>query len=92
MTINGKPAYLSMVSPSQINLQAPDDTASGLVTVAVTTGAGQAISAVILGQASPAFMLLDARHVTAIILRSNGAGRISCLASWSGDLHTSCGS
>ena len=31
VTINGRPAYLSMVSPGQINLQAPDDTALGAV-------------------------------------------------------------
>ena len=40
VTINGKPAYLSLVSPGQINLQAPDDTATGAVPVVVTTSAG----------------------------------------------------
>jgi uncharacterized protein (TIGR03437 family) len=74
VTINGKPAYLSFVSPGQINLQAPDDTATGVVPVVVTTSAGAATAAVALNPYSPAFELLDAHHVTAIIVRSNGLG------------------
>jgi uncharacterized protein (TIGR03437 family) len=74
VTINGKPAYLSMVSPGQINLQAPDDTGSGKVTVIVTTGAGSASSTVALLPYSPSFELRDAVHVTAIIVRSDGSG------------------
>jgi uncharacterized protein (TIGR03437 family) len=72
--IDGKPAYLSMVSPGQINLQAPDDTASGKVTVVVTTPAGSTSSTVALAAYSPSFELRDAVHVTAIILRSDGSG------------------
>ncbi len=74
VAINGKAAYLSMVSPGQINLQAPDDTALGEVPVVVTTSAGQATTAVILSASSPSFLLRDSRHVTAIIVRSNGSG------------------
>jgi uncharacterized protein (TIGR03437 family) len=74
VTIDGEPAYLSFVSPSQINLQAPDDSAVGVVPVVVTTSAGAATSTVALFPYSPAFDLIDARHVTAIILRSNGSG------------------
>jgi uncharacterized protein (TIGR03437 family) len=74
VTINGRPAYLSYVSSGQINLQAPDDTATGVVSVAVTTAAGTATSTVALQPYSPAFDLLDASHVTAIILRSDGSG------------------
>ncbi len=72
--INGKPAYLSMVSPGQINLQAPDDTATGKVTVVVGTSNGIATSTVTLNQVSPAFELRDATHVSAIIIRSDGSG------------------
>lgn len=39
VTINNKPAYLWYVSPGQINLQAPDDSATGTVPVTVTTAA-----------------------------------------------------
>jgi uncharacterized protein (TIGR03437 family) len=72
--INGKPAFLSMVSPSQINLQAPDDTARGPVSVVVTTSAGIARSTVTLSQVSPSFLLQNSTHVTALILRPDGSG------------------
>ena len=42
VTINGRSAFLSFVSPGQINLQAPDDSATGPVSVVVTTAAGKA--------------------------------------------------
>src|SRR6202022_3581061 len=42
--INEKAAYLSVFSPGQINLQAPDDTATGTVLVVVTTASGSASS------------------------------------------------
>jgi uncharacterized protein (TIGR03437 family) len=74
VTINGKPAYLSFVNPNQINLQAPDDSTTGPVSVVVTTGAGQATSTVTLNPYSPSFELLDTLHVAAIIVRSNGGG------------------
>ena len=74
VTINGKSAYLWLVSPGQINLQAPSDTATGTVPVVVTTFAGSATSTVTLAQFAPTFLLLDAKHVTGIILRSNGSG------------------
>jgi len=74
VTIDGRAAYLWYVSPTQINLQAPDDTATGTVNVVVTTAAGSATSSVTLGQYGPSFSLLDAKHVAGIILRSNGSG------------------
>lgn len=74
VTIDGKPAYLWYVSPTQINLQAPDDTATGSVNVVVTTSAGTATSTVTLGEFGPSFSLLDSKHVAGIILRTNGSG------------------
>lgn len=74
VAINGKAAYLAFVSPGQINLQAPDDTALGTVSVVVTTAAGSATSYVTLNEYAPTFNLLDAKHVSGIILRSNHTG------------------
>jgi uncharacterized protein (TIGR03437 family) len=72
--IDGKAAYLEFVSPGQINLQAPNDTATGTVSVVVTTAGGSATSTVTLSQFSPSFSLLAAQHVAGIIVRSNGSG------------------
>jgi uncharacterized protein (TIGR03437 family) len=74
VTIGGQQAYLWYVSPTQINLQVPDDTATGAVTVVVTTPNGTASSTVTLAQFAPSFNLLDAKHVAGIILRSDGSG------------------
>jgi uncharacterized protein (TIGR03437 family) len=74
VTINGKPAYLWYVSPVQINLQAPNDTTSGPVTVVVKTAAGTTTSSVTLAPAAPSFSLLDSKHVAGIILHANGGG------------------
>ena len=73
--VNGKDAYLWFVSPTQINLQAPDQlNTTGMASVVVTTPAGTTTSSVSLAAASPSFNLLDDRHVAAIILRLDGKG------------------
>jgi uncharacterized protein (TIGR03437 family) len=75
VTIDGKLAYLWYVSPTQINLQAPDDGNTGKsVNVVVTTPTGIATSTVTLGQFGPSFSVLDGKHVAGIILRSDGSG------------------
>lgn len=74
VTINNKSGYLYYASPNQINLQAPDDTATGPVNVTVMTSGGSATATVTLAPYSPAWSLLDATHVAGIILRNgNGA-------------------
>jgi len=74
VTINGKAAYFSYVSPTQINLQVPNDTTIGSVPVVVTTAGGKATSTVTLAQFAPSLLLLDSKHIAGIIVRSNGTG------------------
>ncbi|MCU1327969.1 MAG: Peptidase flavivirus helicase, partial [Bryobacterales bacterium] len=72
VTVNGKPGYLWFVSPTQINLQAPDDAATGTVNVVITNGTGTTTSTVTLAAASPSLSLLDGKHVAAVIPEPNG--------------------
>ena len=74
VTVNGESAYLSFVSPGQINFQAPTDTATGIVPVTVTTAGGSSTATVTLDQLAPSFFLLDDKHVAGIIVRSDGSG------------------
>ena len=74
VTIDGKAAYLSFVSPGQIDLQVPNDTTTGTVPVVVRAATGTATSSVVLALFSPSLCLLDATHVAGIILRSDGSG------------------
>lgn len=74
VTINGKSAYLSFVSPNQINLQAPDDESTAPVELVVTTACDTARSTVKLSAFAPSFFVIDSRHVAGIIPRSNGSG------------------
>ncbi len=53
VTIDGKPAYLNYVSSTQINAQAPNDSATGSVTVAVTNASGSATGAVVMQPVFP---------------------------------------
>ncbi len=73
--INTKPALLNFVTQNQVNVQAPDDTATGTVPVVVTTASGSATSTVTLGQFGPAFCLIGAsRYVAGIVIRNDGSG------------------
>jgi uncharacterized protein (TIGR03437 family) len=78
VTINNKPAYLYFIAPNQIDIQAPDDTATGTVPVVVTTPAGTANSTVTLGAFGPSFCVLVAgnnkHYVAGIIVRNDGSG------------------
>ncbi|MBS1858728.1 MAG: SBBP repeat-containing protein [Acidobacteria bacterium] len=74
VTIDGKPAYLWYVSPTQINLQVPNDSTTGTVQVVVTTANGTTYATVTLGSFAPAFSLLDSKHVAGIIIRTDGSG------------------
>jgi uncharacterized protein (TIGR03437 family) len=67
VTVNGLPAYVDYVSPTQINALVPDDDTVGPVPVQVTA-AGQP-SNVVTAQKSlfaPAFLTFDGTHVAAL--------------------------
>ena len=67
VSINGKPAAISYVSPSQINAQAPDNgTSLGPVVVQVENPFGYARGSASLQQYAPAFFSLAGRYVAAI--------------------------
>src|SRR6185295_4725552 len=40
VTVNGKPAFIYFVSPSQININTPEDTATGTVNIQVKNSVG----------------------------------------------------
>jgi len=67
VTINSKPAYLWYVSPTQINVQPPDDGATGPVMVTVTNASGTVSSTVTLAQYAPCFSLQSAKYPAAIV-------------------------
>jgi len=75
VTIDKKAAYLWVVSPTQINLQVPDDTTTGIVNVAVDTPNGTVNSTITLAQYAPSFSLLgDGKHVAGVIPTPDGNG------------------
>ena len=74
VTINGRAAYLSFVSPTQISLQAPSDNATGSVPVIVTTASGSSTSAVTLAQVGPSFTVVGATAtLTGVNAVANGS-------------------
>ncbi len=61
VTIDGQPAYVQYISPTQINAFAPDDPATGPVQVQVTTPQGSSYSTTVMKQAlAPAFFTSQA--------------------------------
>ncbi len=71
VTVNNKPAFLSYISPSQLNVLAPDDTSAGPVKVTVTNvkATSEAVT-VTMTKFQPAFFLVN-NFIAA--LRSDGA-------------------
>ncbi len=67
VTINGKPAYVEYIRPTQINAIAPDDDTIGHVQVQVTTPQGPSDAGTVLKQkASPAFFTYQSGTTTYI--------------------------
>ena len=62
MTIDGKLAAVAYISPLQLNVQVPDDTATGPVPVAVTTPQGTATATVTMQTVSPGLFMYQAAN------------------------------
>jgi uncharacterized protein (TIGR03437 family) len=76
VTIDGKPAYLVYASQTLVNVEVPDDAATGTVQVVVNTPSGSTTSTVTLGEFGPSMLLLgDAKHIAGIIYRTDGSGK-----------------
>jgi len=72
--INGRPAAVAFISPTQINVLAPDDAATGLVPVQVKNSLGTSDSVLALHQtAAPAFFQLSSTN-TAYIAGTHADG------------------
>ena len=56
VNVNGKPAFVSYISPTQVNVQAPDDDAVGPVPVEVVNAGGRSSTTVNKTKVSPALL------------------------------------
>ena len=65
--INGKPAYIYYISPTQLNVLTPDHLPSGPVEVQVTTAGGTSSSfTATSGGVAPAFFLFRPKYPAAV--------------------------
>jgi uncharacterized protein (TIGR03437 family) len=67
VTVNGKPAYVEYISPTQINAITPSDSAtgSGINVVVTTNGQPSDASSVTITALSPGFFTFDGKYVAA---------------------------
>jgi uncharacterized protein (TIGR03437 family) len=66
-TINGRAAYVEFISPTQVNVLAPDDAAVGAVQVQVTTAQGKSNSFTTQKQQfAPGFFTIGGNYVAAL--------------------------
>jgi uncharacterized protein (TIGR03437 family) len=75
--VNGKPAAMYFSSPTQLNVQAPDDDALGLVTVEVQQGGVTKAAMAEMRQAAPGLFTFDPqgrRYLAAVHLDGTFAG------------------
>jgi uncharacterized protein (TIGR03437 family) len=67
VTIDGKPAYVTFVSPKQVNVLAPADTTTGPVPVVVTNnGLASAAAMVQLAAVAPSFFIFKSNAIAAL--------------------------
>jgi uncharacterized protein (TIGR03118 family) len=67
VTINGKPAYVTFISPKQVNVLAPPDTTIGPVPIVVTNnGLASASATIQLAALAPAFFIFKTNAIAAL--------------------------
>src|SRR5215467_14503338 len=71
VTINGRPAAVSYITPGQVNAQAPDDSAIGPVEVILRNASTSTTSTAILQSYAPGFFTFQGKYVAAV--HSDGA-------------------
>lgn len=80
VTINSVPAYIYYISPTQLNVLAPDDPATGIVQVQVSwNNSGSKLFTVTKGALAPALFLYTAKYPAAIHLNGQGIGEPSLI-------------
>jgi uncharacterized protein (TIGR03437 family) len=66
VTINGKSAAVYYISPGQLNVQAPSDSATGPVPVVVTNALGTATATATLAAYAPGFFAIQGKYPAAV--------------------------
>jgi uncharacterized protein (TIGR03118 family) len=67
VTIDGKPAYVSFVSPKQVNVLAPPDTTTGPVQVVISNnGLASAFASIQLATYAPSFFISKGTEIAAL--------------------------
>jgi uncharacterized protein (TIGR03437 family) len=78
VTVNGKPAFMYFISPTQLNILTPPDAITGTVAVQVTVGG---VKSNLVNNAatalSPSFFTFDATHITATHLDGSLIGPLT---------------
>jgi uncharacterized protein (TIGR03437 family) len=78
VTINGKPAFVYYISPTQINILTPPDTLPASPQVVVTNNGTPSTPFTAQAQPiSPSFFVFDSQHVAAVHLNGNLVGAAS---------------
>jgi len=72
VNIDSQPAFMYVVSPTQINVQVPNDSTTGSVPVTVTTLSGTATSSVTLAAYAPSFSVYNGKYAAAIVVTPTG--------------------
>jgi len=85
VTIDGKSAYLNYVSPTQINVQAPSDSATGSVTVTVTNSSGSGSTAATMQAVMPG-LFTSSNYVVAVRWPDNAIVNSTAVAAKAGDI------